>query len=145
MNQIERIQRQTAGEPSPPVRVQLNFRTSTSSSDVLDKIRQVMSLVAAAQASVWPGDDDWMRRLPEWFIRSFEGHELQDLLSNSALWDFGSWLDSMSNPGWEWWSSESAIRSGTIRCTAHSSPFSIDPLIYLIRVSGGFELTLREG
>jgi hypothetical protein len=144
MDQAERIQQYTKGELPPPVRILLRFSTATSAAEVLERARQVIGLVASAQKGEWPSDDEWRRSLPGWFVGSFEGHNLEDLLADSSLWDFGSWLDAMKNPGWEWWSCEAAQRSGTVRCMGHSAPFAIEPLIYLLRISGASDVEFRE-
>src|SRR5687767_1090233 len=103
-DQTQRIDRFTNGESPPDVCVRLRFRTAGTIDDVLARVRGVMRLVAAGQAGAWPTDEDWRRDLPSWFLQSFEGHTLADILANPELWDFGSWLDAMKVPGWEWWS-----------------------------------------
>jgi len=144
LDQPQRIDLYTNAEVPPAIRLRLRFLSTTSGDEVLERARQVMRLVAVAQAQVWPSDDDWRRRLPEWFISSFEGHNLEELLARPELWDFGSWLDAMKSPGWEWWSCQSDDRGGTVRAVAHSDPFSIEPLIYLLRVAGASGVEFDE-
>lgn len=144
MDQIERIERHTKGELPPPVRLVLRFSTSKTAAEVLERTRQVMALVASAQMGEWPSDDEWKRSLPGWFVSSFEGHSFEDLLADPSLWDFGSWIDAMKNPGWEWWSCEAAQRIGTVRSMAHTAPFAIEPLIYLLRASGASDVEFQE-
>jgi len=79
-----------------------------------------------------------------WFLDSFSGHTQAELLADRSLWDFGSWLDAMRSPGWEWWSSEARASEGRILASAHSDPYSIDPLLYLVRISGAGEVKLEE-
>jgi hypothetical protein len=144
-DQHQRIDQLKNGEDPPAVGLTLRFSSSTTSGEtVLERVREVMRLVALAQGRAWLNDDEWRRHLPEWFVRSFEGHSAADLLTNADLWDFGSWLDAMKNPGWEWWSSCADQRGGVVRGVAHTDPFSIEPLAYLLRVSGASSLDFRE-
>lgn len=143
-DQVERIERNVSGEAPPPVGLRLRFESSIKSAEVLERTQQVMRTVAAAQAADWPSDDEWRRRLPDWFVRSFEGHTLDKLLSDPNLWDYGSWLDAMKSPGWEWWSSEVAEKAGNVRCVAFCDPFGIEPLIYLLRSAGALQVEFEE-
>ena len=144
LNQIERIERLTDGEVPPAVHLHLRFASTVRGVVVLERVRQVMQLVAIAQSQTWPSDDEWRCRLPDWFIRTFEGYTREELLMRPDLWDFGSWLDAMKLPGWEWWSCRSNDHGGTVRAVAYSDPFAIDPLIYLLRVSGGSDIAFDE-
>ena len=69
---------------------------------------------------------------------------MDEMLANPNLWDFGSWLDAMKQPGWDWWSSGRADRGGVVECTAHATPFSIEPLLYLLRTAGAENITVEE-
>ncbi len=144
MDQTERIQRFTRGEVPPPVRLRLRFSSTTSAGPVLEKARHVMRLVASAQRNEWFSDENWKNLLPDWFVRSFEGHSTEQLLHDSTLWDFGSWLDAMKNPGWEWWSCEERGQEGTVWCTAHSNPYSIEPLMYVLRTAGASDVDFHQ-
>jgi hypothetical protein len=144
MDQLDRIHRQTKGEIPAPVCLLLRFSSSANPAEVLEKTRNVMEILARALRGTWPSDEEWRRDLPSWFVRSFEGHSLKDLLAYPTLWDFGSWLDAMKNPGWEWWSSLAEERGGMVRCTAHSDPFAVEPLVYLLRTAGAAEVEVCQ-
>jgi hypothetical protein len=103
-----------------------------------------MGLVAQAQKDEWLSDEEWQRQLPDWFLRSFEGHTVEQIAASTLLWDFGSWLDAMRRPGWEWWSSAAGEQTGIVRCTAQEYPFAIEPLIYLIRSAGAPHVQFDE-
>ena len=141
--QFVRIEQDISGEAAPAVALQLRF-TSAGRTGVLERTRHVMRLVAAAQETEWPADEEWRRRLPEWFVRTFEGHSLDELMANQNIWTFGSWLDAMKHPGWEWWSSAATGNEGIVRCVAHADPYAIEPLIYLLRSAGASDVEFDE-
>jgi hypothetical protein len=144
VEQVERIEQYTSGEIPPPVALRLRFASGTRPEGVLNRTRQVMRQVAVAQRGDWPTDDDWRRRLPAWFLRSFEGHNWDELIADSSLWDFGSWLDAMKGPGWEWWSSEVCNDEGIVRCVAYADPYGVEPLEFLLRSAGALEVDFKE-
>jgi hypothetical protein len=143
-DQAWRIQEHTKGEVPPPVRLALRFAAPTGSEQILQRAREVMRAVADAQTARWWNDDEWKRILPAWFLATFEGHSDADLVANPDLWDFGSWLDAMKDPGWEWWSTQQTAHGGTVRAAAHSDPYSIEPLAYLLRASGATDVEIEE-
>jgi len=144
VKQVERIDQNVAGEAPPPVALRLRFTSRTSAKEVLERTCQVMRLVAMAQQGDWPADEDWRRRLPAWFLSSFDGHTWDELIASSGLWDFGSWLDAMKGPGWEWWSSEVCKHEGIVRCVAYMHPYGVEPLEYLLRSAGALEVDFKE-
>lgn len=147
-SELERIRINTQGEPSPPVQVRLRCSTDGEPHAVLTRVREVMELIASERmAEPWPDDSCWRGRLPGWFLHSFAGHSIEDMLQDASLWDFGSWLDAMRRPGWEWWSSVVDVRncSIVIRVCAYSDPYSIEPLQYLCRVAGSVTVSVVEG
>lgn len=143
LEQVERVDKQVHAEPAPSVRLTIRFTASTRAV-TLDRVRSVMRLVAAAQSGLWPSDDQWQRLLPDWFTASFENHAPEEMLANPTLWDFGSWLDAMKNPGWEWWSSGTEGHQGLVECSAHALPFAVEPLYYLLRAAGAEDIVLCE-
>jgi hypothetical protein len=145
LKQAQRIEEDEATAAPPEVRIRLIFSSDEPGIQVLHRVRQVMHIVALAQEGSWPTDEEWEQLLPGWFLESFEGHSMQELISRPELWGFGSWLDAMRNPGWEWWSCSARDRGGLIRAFAYSDPFAIEPLMYLLRVAGAKEVQFEEG
>jgi hypothetical protein len=143
--QIERIREHVEGEVPPPVSLCLDFKSEVASRTVLERVRRVMELVAVAQAGVWPNDSEWSERLPGWFLASFAVHTKAEIFSDPRLWDYGSWLDAMRQPRWEWWSGRADDHCGRVRCVAIGLPYSIEPMIYLIRAAGASEVEFAEG
>lgn len=143
MNELQRIVINTYGEKPPQFVVRLSAQCDVPSLSI-DRIKEVMKVISEKKMSEWPDDEWWNQNLPKWFLDSFQGHSLEELLNDPNLWDFGSWLDAMKNPGWEWWSSNVTDDGWEISVTAHSDPYSIDPLVYLGRVSGANSVVVTE-
>ena len=142
--EAERIEQNVSGEVPPPVEVRLACTSSNWSGVSVSRVREVMMVVASKRTTDWPDDSWWVNRLPSWFLGSFEGHSIDDILQNSDLWDFGSWLDAMKHPGWEWWSSSTGEGGWTIRVCAHSDPYSIEPLAYLCKAAGADTVSIEQ-
>lgn len=145
LSEEERIADNVSGEVPPPVEVRLVCTTPSQARVALDRVRDVMTLVASRRMSEWPDDTWWQSQLPSWFLQSFDGHSTDEILQDPSLWDFGSWLDAMKAPGWEWWSSSDDDSGWTIKVSAHSDPYSIEPLEYLCRAAGAEAVSTKEG
>ena len=144
MEEVERIGIEEDPPRPAPVWVRLTCHCSGDASGGLRRVREVMVLVARARASEWPGDEQWRERLPAWFLESFAGYTLEDILENPDLWDFGSWLDAMRSPGWFWWSSNLKPESWVIHLSAYTHPYSIGALEYLSRTAGASRVVIDE-
>ena len=128
--------------PNPSIGVVANALDSVAS---LERVKEVMRLVAAeADAGSWSTDDEWMRKLPSWFVEPFNGRTVEDVLKDEDLWDFGSWLDAMKQRGWTWWASECDGKSWKVILERHEEVYSIEPLIYLVRQSGAASVEVTE-
>lgn len=143
LSQVDRVDSLVRAEHAPRVRLSVAFESSKPAA-VLVQVRDVMRLLASAQLGQWPSDDWWRQRLPRWFIASFEGRGLEEIIADPTLWDFGSWIDAMKDPGWEWWSSGTDGQRGYVECSAHAMPFSFEPLLYLLRAAGAESVVVRE-
>lgn len=127
LTERERLDALTSGEAPPPVAVRV-VGWSRDAGVALERVREVMRLVAQKREGGWPGDEWWRDNLPRWFLDSFEGHTEEDLLRDRSLWDFGSWLDAMKDPGWTWWSSSVLAGEWRANLSAYTDPFSVGPL-----------------
>ncbi len=146
LSEKQRVEQLTNSEPSPPVEVRLHAQTHDDPVRSLSRVREVMAIVAEQHdAGAWPDDEWWKIRLPNWFVGPFEGRTINEVMKDPTLWDFGSWLDVMKSPGWQWWSSGTAPDGWVLRLRALSDPYSIEPLEYLARASGGTSLAVEEG
>jgi len=143
--ELERIETLVSGETPPPVAVRVVAEVvGGDPAASLERVKQVMRVVAEKRGDKWPSDSWWRANLPNWLLDSFEGHTDEELLRNPALWDFESWLDAMKNPGWIWWSSAVEDSGWRISLCAFTDPFSIGALEYLARVAGGGTISIEE-
>jgi len=144
--EAERIKHNVRGEKPPSLEVRIRARATGASRECLARVREVMEIVAKQrEREDWPKDSWWRHHLPSWFLDPFRGRSMEDVLANPELWDFGSWLDAIKSPGWEWWSSEDDKEGWTVRLQAYSDPFSIGPLEYLARAAGADSIEVEEG
>lgn len=146
--EAQRIEDYTCGEHAPPVEVCVIAQVGAHAHTSLSRVREVMRLVLVAEQHdhrTWPADSWWSSHLPKWFCEPFQGRTVDEVMRNPHLWDFGSWLDAMKDPGWEWWSSEATAGGWIIRLRALSDPYSIGPFEYLARAAGADRVEVREG
>lgn len=139
-----RVDENIHGEPAPPVEVRVVALVDGDPAASLSRMREVMRVVAERRRREWPDDTWWESHLPRWFVEPFRERTMDQVLQDPDLWDFGSWLDAMKSPGWEWWSSERTPSGWTVRLQALSDPFSIGPLEYLARAAGAARLEVQE-
>jgi len=142
--ELERVDQNLGGEPAPPTEVRLVTSVDGDPEASLDRVREVVRVIAEQRAQAWPDDGWWESHLPQWFVEPFRSRTMEEVLKDPDVWDFGSWLDAMKSPGWVWWSSELASGGWTIRLWALSDPFSIGPLEYLARAAGATRLEIQE-
>jgi len=146
MSETMRVEKNVDSEVAPRVEIRLLLRGAADSDDSLVRAREVMRVVAGQrERGPWPEDAWWKSSLPDWFLDPFEGRSIDEVMKNPELWDFGSWLDAMKSPGWEWWSSGKTDDGWIIRVRALSDPYSIGPLEYLARASGAGSVEIQEG
>lgn len=144
MYEIDRIESNVAGEKPSGVTVTMLLSTSNPT-ETLEKVVSVLIVILSAfRTDVWPEDSWWQKRLPKWFMESFN-HSLEEVIKDENLWDFGSWVDATKFRGWEWWSSEASNESLKIHFEAYDDPYVIAPFEYIVRVSGGKAIEIIEG
>ena len=143
MSEFERFQMNNKQGYAPGLWLTLHIDLGKQSQETLEKILGVMnawiSTVDLQQGNqeTWPSDEQWQEILPNWFIDTFKGHSIEEILASKWLWDYSSWIDSMRNRVWEWWGYQQYDSMLTIQLQLDSWPYSISALEYLIRVAGG--------
>jgi hypothetical protein len=141
-HEIDRIDINVSGEKPPPTWVKLVGK-SPDPKFCLENIRAVQRIVAQAKTVNWPNDEWWRSSLPKWFVESFN-KSIDEIMANEELWDFGSWIDAMKNPGWDWWSSQLLEDRLEINLHVFEYPFSLGPLEYVARTAGCNQLEIKE-
>lgn len=131
----ENIQNNSHGElPPDPI---VKFLVTTDNGDEkLAKIKQVMLYVAKYDADDWPGDDVWEKELPLWFSTGIMANQSRDLVKETHLWDFSSWVDAMKYRGWYWYSSLLTPKGFEIILVPFEFPLVVNPFEYVIYESG---------
>ena len=146
MSEKKRVGQNVGSEIAPPVEVRLVAQGAEDPNGSLSRVREVMEIVAGQREDgAWPDDGWWKSKLPNWFLHPFEGRTIDEVMQDPDLWDFGSWLDAMKSPGWEWWSSGKTVDGWVVRVRALSDPYSIGPLEYLARAAGARSVKVEEG
>lgn len=137
MIESDYIQENNAGELNTNELV-LQFSITTSDSAFhLARVKEVVLSISKYNEDNWPNDQQWERILPKWFVEKIKSHSLDELNDNSTLlWDYGSWLDAMKFRGWQWLSSKIYIDKFIINLVPLTSPFSVNPIEYVIFESG---------
>jgi hypothetical protein len=110
-----------------------------------ERIREVMDVVASMPE--FPvGDEVWHERLPGWFIDSFLRFSAEELQRDPHLWDLGSWIDGMSDRGWEWYSSKHDVGSDRwqVWLSVYEDPYRAGALEYLAEAAGASELEICD-
>jgi hypothetical protein len=131
---MERILTQDVGGAPPGMYVIVRATRDVESKSTLCRIKTVMVLMAQCTESDWPSDDQWKEMLPPWFLESFATHP-PERIRFPEPWHYGSWLDSMRDRTWRWWSSELTSLGWRIWLTLSEWPYSIDAFEWLAAVA----------
>lgn len=134
MDELERIDAYCAGQTPPEMPVRLEA-TAANPQEVLDRIKQVMRLIAARRDDEDPERADWRTLLPDWFTASFD-HSLEEIEANPDLWDFDSWVMMAFDCDLVWWSSAVAGGAITVNLCAGGWPYAPSCLLFLLRAAG---------
>ena len=120
-----------------------------------ERIFEVVQLISkygtywgSKSTSRWPTDEEWKTLLPAWLdgafcdLSTYSRTELDRMrvtkqLDEDPRWDFGSWLDSLKERTWEWWSSHRSDSHLIIHLLLEGWPYSTGALEYVITVTGG--------
>ena len=141
----QRVSAYVGGEAPPPVCVRVVGRCPAGAAESLERVKEVMRVVAAQAHDRWPQERRWRQLLPTWFVELFENLSLDEILADESLWHFESWLEAMRLRGWEWWSSKLEDEvTWKVFLTAFEWPYRVGPLEYLAKVSGASELEIEE-
>lgn len=94
----QRLDEFTAGEHPGRGWVEVLVQDDPGSARSLARVRSVMHTVLDARAAPsWPDRGWWEARLPSWLLDA--------LPVDGASWTRDSWIESVRDVGWVWWSS----------------------------------------
>jgi hypothetical protein len=118
---------------------------------VLDRCKEVLSIVLQADTEDWPSTDEWRSRLPEWFVeRSAEEISqgeaerrlrlpLEERMRLSHQWSVSAFVHwfKPNERYWYWW--EAVVKNDDtlqINVIVNDQPFPWGSLDWLLRASG---------
>ncbi|WP_394974041.1 hypothetical protein [uncultured Croceitalea sp.] len=81
-------------------------------------------------------DNFWVTHLPSWFVKKSKNYTEEDLISNTQLWEFGSWVDSIKQRGWKWWEYKELDNNSIIYLETFTFPYNIDSFFYMLYCVG---------
>ena len=144
-----RIEYYTNGEP-PLLGWDCLVVEYEAGSDCVEKVRAVIALMAPFNVDMdnCPPEDYWRQTLPKWLRDklidsdySYPSQKLADLKAERVKrhipWHFGSWVYSMMEREWQWWSIATNDTQFTLYFTVEGWPYSIGALKELIYIAGG--------
>jgi hypothetical protein len=138
-----RITNYTHGETPPPVVVTMQAVCSDLPA-CLDRVKEVMVVIARYRPDAWPSDEEWERLLPAWFVTKTKAHTIEEIERDERCWDWEGWLDAMKVRGWEWWSSTCSQTGWACYLVAHSWPYGSGPLEYVAYSAGASSVTVAD-
>ncbi len=146
--EIENLTHARTDEIVPPgwtlVALEARFASADQALKAEDKVMHIARMVAQASLdTTWPTNEEWKARLPEWFLPSFHYYskeELEQYLKHNDReaigWHFGSWLDSMHNRSWRWWSMQRDETRVRVNVIVDGWPYSVGALAHLLKAAG---------
>jgi hypothetical protein len=88
LTETYRLQNFVSSEPAPPVAICLRA-TSRNPAESLDRVKEVMEIIATKSGDTWLSDQEWEAALPDWFVQGTKRHTEQEIEANPKLWDGG--------------------------------------------------------
>lgn len=164
---IARERRHLLEGPAPDERpgglgtVRLIVWCELGAEQVIERAREVLTLVNQHGAGEWPSDDDWRNSLPEWFVfrcapdmsqaesdaelarwQSLSPEEQSEWAAEP--WSLENWIYWFlpENRYWYWWDAKPLDgKVFVIAVEVHEHPFPSDALEWLLRASGAERIT----
>ena len=129
---------------------------------VLDRAREVMTVVVRSSGPPWPAPEVWARVLPAWFVQgcaaepdpAAEAAWLsrwrrlppadRSRLAERRSWSLQDWLYWLEPDQRQWWWWDGAVAGPhlcTVQVDVHGWPVPIGALRWLLRVAGAEEIS----
>ncbi|MBL8202606.1 MAG: hypothetical protein JNM09_00150 [Blastocatellia bacterium] len=143
--------------PTEGITFTIIARCSGDAPLVLDRCKEVLSLVLQPDSEEWPSNAEWRRLLPEWFVNKSAAeisHQeaerrlrlpLSERIRLSQQWSISAFVHwfQPNERHWIWWDAEvKDINTLQIKVIAKDVPFPWAALDWLLRASGA--LTVEE-
>lgn len=74
--------------------------------------------------------------LPTWFVESMTSKSSKDRDNDKNLWHFESWIESMANRAWVWWSSNIENKKIIIVFETLNIPYIFEQFLFLFYSQG---------
>lgn len=151
-NEIQRL-REGSKEITPTGNVVISFiaRCAGDATQVLDRCKEVLSVVLQPDTEDWPSTDEWRSRLPEWFVErsaeeiSQEEAErrirlpLEERIRFNQKWSVSAFVHwfKPNERYWYWW--DAVVENDDIvqiKVVANDEPFPWGSLEWLLKASG---------
>jgi hypothetical protein len=137
MTEQQRLVAHTQGEAAPSTALLLEIQNVSDPAACLAKLVTIMQGVLAVPDELWHEDaaEQWELYLPTWFITSMKQLSLTQIMATPGQWDYESWVATMCDRQWEWWSSAVGPASLSITLDLLGLPYNGEPLFYAIKAS----------
>lgn len=137
MKEIDRIDQYTQSEVPEGSKLVLTIDNVEGAEQILLKAKDIMKCISKyAYTDKWPEEEEWKSILPEWFVDSMVNKSLSEIVDDKYQWHFESWVDSMRNRAWEWYSSEVKGSNIIITIKLLSVPYIFEQFIYVFYAQG---------
>ena len=106
-NELYRIATNFEGEQPPQTGIRLAIIGVDSAEVKLEQVKDIVGqyLISAETLKGADLEKQLFSSLPKWFINA-TGHNLEEVLARPGSWHFGSWVASMEDRCWTWYSSK---------------------------------------
>jgi hypothetical protein len=137
MTEQQRLVEFTHQEVAPSTALVIEVQQVQEPAACLAKLVEIMQGVLSVPAELWDEDaaDQWEPYLPSWFVASMKQFTLAQIMTSPSQWDYESWVATICDRQWEWWSSTVGPASFSITLDLLELPYNAEPLFYAIKAS----------
>jgi hypothetical protein len=131
-----------AGAEVPPGEVdELVVSCPVGAQQVLAGVREVLEVVLAHQARLWPSVADWKQLLPEWFVSScVDDSQVRDcVLDKWSLRAWTYWFQA-DQRRWRWWNARADGDRLHVWLLVEERPYLRGALEWLLETAGAEEV-----
>ncbi len=131
MNELDRLLKENivSSIPQTGLAITIAFNLPNQSFKML---KGLMKSVIEMTSNESQSDRVWEKKLPKWFVTKTKNTTKNELLDNSQLWDFGSWIDAIRQREWKWWGYKIFDTKTIIYLETTGYPYNIDPFFYML-------------